>query len=552
MKSVLLIIISAFLSGSINAQTSNMKRVDEIFNEWNKNDTPGCGLGIFQNGKIVYARGYGAANLEYGILNSEHSVFRIASTSKQFTAACIVLLSQEGKLKLSDPLSKFYPEFPSYAKGITVLHLLNHTSGVRDYLTLADVSGIGDDDFYTDAHVEKWLSRQTELNFTPGTEYLYSNSGYWLLAQIVEKVSGENMRNYAEEKLFKPLKMSDTHFHNNTDEVVKNRSVGYYPVNDGYEISQTKLEMIGDGGIFTTISDMKKWDDAFYDQKILDQEFWRIMTKPGVLNNGEELTYACGLGIDKYKGLNKISHGGAFVGYRAEYMKFPDQNFSVVVLANRGDANPTAMSYQVADLFLKDDYQEEEQVSSESNTAMSAAYMSLNKEQLERLTGDYWNDKGSYSRNIYVKDGSLYYFRNIYSETKLNALSENTFEMEGLGNEVQVKFETKDNKANKMIFYQGGLEIAISEYYKKEGYSPEELKSYAGNFYSKELDVHYTLKNEDGKLALYLKGETVGHLEKVKKNLLLFQGGNLIKFDDNGKGFKLNAGRVQNLKFERT
>ena len=234
-------------------------QVDSIFMDTDKLNHPGAALGIFKDGKIIYAKGYGYANLEYDIPISSTSVFRIASTSKQFTAACIVLLAQQGKLSLDTTLDTFFPAFPSYAKTITVRHLLNHTSGIRDYLVLASLSGLGDEDFYEDKDVMKWLINQEELNFKPGDEHLYSNSGYWLLGQIVQKVTETTMAEYAMKEIFKPLGMNNTHFHNDYTSIVKNRASGYYPTQEGgFQISMTTLNMIGDGGIFTTIEDLKK------------------------------------------------------------------------------------------------------------------------------------------------------------------------------------------------------------------------------------------------------------------------------------------------------
>ena len=209
--------------------------IDKVFVQWDKENSPGASLGIIKDGKLVYSRGYGMANLEYGIPNSSKSVFRIGSTSKQFTAASIILLAQQGKLNLNDTLDKYFPEFPDYANKITITHLLNHTSGVRDYLTLAYLAGMNNDDFYTDKEVLKWLINQKNKNFEPGEKYLYSNSGYWLLSQIVEKAYGENMAVFAQKEIFMPLKMNNTHFHNDHNQIVKNRASGYIPNDeDGY------------------------------------------------------------------------------------------------------------------------------------------------------------------------------------------------------------------------------------------------------------------------------------------------------------------------------
>ena len=343
------------------AQNEQTAAIDKVFEAWDKPDTPGASLGVFKDGEIMYARGYGLANMEYDIPNDANSVFRIGSTSKQFTAACVVLLALDGKLSLDDKLSKFFPGFPDYANSITVKQLLNHTSGVRDYLQLAYLKGLRNDDFYVDEDIMVWLKQQKGLNFEPGSEYLYSNSGYWLLGQIVAEVSGKNMADFAKERIFDPLGMTSTHFHNDHNRVVKNRASGYAPLGLGqYAISMTTLDMIGDGGIFTSINDIKKWDDAYYNNTVFPADFWPMMTTNGILSNGEQIDYAAGLIVEEYKGQKVIRHGGAFVGFRAELLRFPDQKLSIAIFANRADADPSGMADQVADILLESVLKEDE------------------------------------------------------------------------------------------------------------------------------------------------------------------------------------------------
>jgi len=237
------------------------------------------------------------ANLEYGIPLTSQSVFRIGSTSKQFTAMCIVLLEEEGKISLDDNLKKYFQEMPDYAESITIRQLLHHTSGVRDYLTLMSLAGARGDDFYTDPEVIDMIARQKELNFVPGDEFLYSNSGYFLLAEIIKRVTGDSMRAYAEDKIFKPLGMTHTHFHDDFTQIVKSRASGYGRKKGGdFWINMTTLGMIGDGGVFTSVDDLLLWDQNFYDNKLgkADKKLIDKVLTPGVLNSGEKLDYAFG------------------------------------------------------------------------------------------------------------------------------------------------------------------------------------------------------------------------------------------------------------------
>jgi CubicO group peptidase (beta-lactamase class C family) len=331
------------------------ERVDGVFARFDNTRSPGCSMGVIQDGEFVFRRGYGMANLELGVPLSSSSVFRIGSTSKQFTAAAIVLLAEEGKISLDDDVRTYLPELTDFGTPVTIRRLVHHTSGYRDYLTLMSLAGLRDDDYYTDEDLLAMLSRQRELNFAPGDEHLYSNSGYWLLSQVVKRASGKSLREYAAEKIFAPLGMDHTHFHDDHAELVPNRAYGYAPDEDGgYRISMTTLPMIGDGGVFTSVDDLLMWDRNFYDQRIGGQGFLEQMHAVGILNDGEELDYAFGLGVGSYRGLRLVSHGGAFVGFRADLIRFPDERFSVICLCNRADSNPSLLARRVADIYLED------------------------------------------------------------------------------------------------------------------------------------------------------------------------------------------------------
>jgi len=530
--------------------------IDSIFTEWNKENVPGCALGIMKEGKLIYAKGYGMANMEYDIPNSASSVFRIGSTSKQFTAACIILLAEQEKLSLEDKLNSFYPDFPEYAKRITIRNLLNHTSGIRDYLTISYLKGYSDDEYYEDKDIMKWLINQTELNFKPGDEYLYSNSGYWLLGQIVNKVAEMNMADFAEKEIFEPLGMNNTHFHNDHTQIVKNRASGYVPnSNDSYKISMTTLDMIGDGGIFTTINDIKKWDDAYYESSVLSKEFWNMMTQQGILNNGEVIDYASGLMISKYKGLKTVRHGGAFVGFRAELLRFPEQKLSIAIFANRGDANPSRMANQVADIILKERFKIAEVETQDKNDNKKQELVHLKTSELENFTGHYWNDAGSYTRKIYVKNDTLRYYRSETNESDLVPLSKNEFKMINVGGDILVKFDENEEGNHTMSFIANGGKPIISHEYQPKAYTNKELVGFVGVYYSKELDVNYTLEMENNLLILYINNNKKSPLKSIMTNFFTNEDYGTLHFnrDEDGEltGFRLAAGRVKNLKFKK-
>ena len=554
MKHTIVILIIAISIFSAKAQKSipQQASIDSIFSRWDSPDSPGGTIGIIKDGKLVFAKGYGSANLDYNIPNEPQTVYRIGSTSKQFTAACIVLLSQQGKLSLEDKLVKFFPDFPAYANDITIQHLLNHTSGIRDYLILARLSGLGSEDHYTDQIVEKWLTNQEELNFNPGDEYLYSNSGFWLLGQIVKSASGVTMAEYAEENIFNPLEMNNTHFHNDHKQIVKNRASGYRPNRQGgFAISMTTLDMIGDGGIFTTVEDLAKWDASFYGSEILNKHFWEKMTQVGTLNNDEDLTYASGLEVTTYKGLKITQHGGSMVGFRAEMIRFPEAQFTVIILANRADANPTRMAYHIADLFLENEYKKEKSIKSINSDSEKGSLkpISLTKEELQGFEGEYWSAGNKISRKLEVRNGALNYVRGNGRATQMFPISNNKFQMIGPKVPIVLEVNTKANPKEFTMKLPNEPLATFIAYTPLTSYSTSDLDTYSGDYYCAELDIVYTLKTEEDGIMLYIKGNHVGPVEQVKKDLLSRNSRLAFEFNETRDMFRLSMVRVKNLKF---
>ena len=335
--------------------SAEIASIDSVFARFDHTWSPGCAMGVVRRGRLVFSRGYGMANLEHNIALTDRSVFRIGSVSKQFTAAAIALLAQDGALALDDDVRRFIPELPEYGHRVTIRHFLNHTSGIRDYLTVMYLAGYRDDDWYTNQDVIDILVQQNELNFDPGDEYLYSNAGYFLLSVIVERASGQSLREFAAARMFEPLGMMDSHFQDDHTYVVPQRATGYAPTRDGtFRISMTTLDMVGDGGVFTTVQDLAKWDHNFYTPTVGGQRLLGDMHTQAVLNDGDTLTYALGLGVTEYRGLEVVQHGGAFVGFRAQLMRFPTQQLSVICLCNLSATNPTRLSHGVVDILLGD------------------------------------------------------------------------------------------------------------------------------------------------------------------------------------------------------
>ncbi len=522
------------------------KKVDSIFREWDRPDSPGCALGIIKDGKLIYAKGYGMANLDYNIPITPKTVFRIASTSKQFTAMCIALLEEQGKLSLEDDVRKYIPELPDYGTPIKIKHLIYHTSGIRDYLTLQFLAGKTDDDFYTPAEALELLSRQKALNFKPGDEFLYSNSGYFLLGLIVERVSGKSLAQFAKENIFDPLGMKSTHFHDDHTMIVKNRATGYCPAKKGFRICETNLDIVGDGAVFTTVEDLYRWDQNFYHNRLGKggQKLIKRMLTTGTLNSGKKLNYAFGLMISRYRGLEYIHHGGAFVGFRAQMIRFPEQRFTVIVLANLSSINPTKLCLKVADLFLEPYFKEPKKIPSRPKV------IKLPLSALKKRTGIYFNEKEERVVQLFLKGEKL--MAELSGMVfRLEPLSERKFISLKAPIEFIFEFEERDGKEHLTVKARGRRPAEFVKM-KPPQLSPEKLKEFAGRYYSDELMFTYRIVFEKGALRLRHRNAPKAPLvpfapDYFKTSGLVFH----FTRDEGGRvsGFKLSAGRVRDIVF---
>ena len=328
-------------------------RVDAIFADYASTSGPGCSLGVMRDGRLIHATGYGTANLDHGIPNGPATIFRTGSVSKQFTAGAIALLAIRGELELDAPVQRYIPEFPDYPDPPTVRHLIHHTSGVRDYIVLMSLAGNRSEDFYTDQEVLDAINRQRELNFVPGAEYLYSNAGYFLLGEIVARVSGQSLREFSETEFFGPLGMTHTHFHDDHNEIVPNRAIGYAPNDDGFRINVTTLDMVGDGGIFTSVEEWVAWDRNLTEGTVGGPDWVALMHERGVLNSGDTIPYAFGISHGEHRGLATVGHTGSWVGYRAAMSRYPEVGYSFVAFCNRSQIAPATLLASTAEIYLE-------------------------------------------------------------------------------------------------------------------------------------------------------------------------------------------------------
>jgi CubicO group peptidase (beta-lactamase class C family) len=349
---ILLVTIDGTVAHADEAQ-DRAAQVDSLFKAWDKPTSPGCDLSIMKDGQVVYARGYGMADLEHDVKISPASVFHVASVSKQFTAAAVLMLASEGRLSLDDEVRKHVPQLPDFGVPITIRHLLHHTSGLRDQWDLLGIAGWRYSlDLITDGDVMAVLSRQKNLNFAPGSKHLYSNTGFTLLAQIVQNVSGQSFRTFTRDRIFVPLGMTHTHFRDNHAEIVKDIAYGYKRTGDGFELSIPNFDTVGATSLLTTAEDLARWDENFYSHSLGGAALAAQLEEPGQLNDGTRLNYAGGLEINRYRGLRVVEHSGGDAGYRAHLARFPDQHFSVVLLCNLAETAPAVLVRRIADIYL--------------------------------------------------------------------------------------------------------------------------------------------------------------------------------------------------------
>jgi CubicO group peptidase (beta-lactamase class C family) len=328
--------------------------IDSLFAAWDHPESPGCAVAVVQDGHTLLARGYGSANLDYQVPITPRTVFYLASVSKQFTAAAVALAAEQGYLSLDDDVRRWFPELPDYGATIRVRHLVHHTSGLRDYLGLMSLADMPYGNSWSDDEILDLIARQRGLNFSPGTEYLYSNSGYFLMAELVERATGRSLREYTTAEMFEPLGMRNTWFHDDASQVVRNRAVAYGPKSGGgYRMTHLfNFDKVGSGGLYSTVEDLALWDANFYQSRIGGDEFLATLHTPGELTAGDPLDYAFGLRMSEYRGLATVEHGGSMMGFRTNYLRFPGERTSVLTLCNLGTINPTALTRDVADLVL--------------------------------------------------------------------------------------------------------------------------------------------------------------------------------------------------------
>jgi len=541
--------LAAVLSGGVaHAQVSapagdSTARVDSLFARWSSRELPGCAVAVGRDGRTVLSRAYGMSDLEHDVANTPETVFEAGSVSKQFTAAAVVLLAQQGRLSLNDPVRRYVPEVPDLGTPILIRHLLNHTSGLRDWGTVEEVAGWPRGTrTYTHAHVLDIVSRQRALNFPPGSQYLYSNTGYNLLAIIVERVSGMPFSRFTRERIFLPLGMEHTGWRDDYTRVVKGRAVAYAIGGDSMPHQQMPFENVhGNGGLLTTVGDLLRWNENLVSGRVGGRALTDELQRQGVLTGGRRIEYAEGLVVTRYRDIPEVSHSGATAGYRAWLARYPGQRLSVAVLCNAAQASPGGLGHAVADVFLPTPALAAAPAAAPSAVAVPAASLSTR-------AGLYRSRRTMEPLRVEFPNGE----RLTVYEQPLVPLSSTRFRMGGSGPLIEFDAAPAGARAVMRVL---GADGDTRVFEPVAPWTPSRPAEFAGEYRSDEAEVAYTVAVESGKLFLRGRPDVRVELTPVYADAFTTPDGWVLRFSRNGAGrvtgFGLWLDRVRDLRFAR-
>jgi CubicO group peptidase (beta-lactamase class C family) len=520
---------------------SAVAKVDRAFATLGGPDAPGCAVGLSENGKPVLTRAYGMANLEYGVPNTPETIFESGSVAKQFTAAAMVLLAQDGKLSLDDDIRKYLPEVPDFRKKITIRNLLTHTSGLRDQWGLLSLKGSppGSQVHSFDTILDL-VSHQRALNFDPGAEYLYSNTGYTLAAIIVQRVSGQPFPTFTQRRLFGPLGMTNTRWRDDYTAVVKGRATAYSgtPAR-GFHTEMPFTNVIGNGGLLTTVGDLLKWN-AFLDAPpatVGGRALVQAMETPMTFNNGRKSGYALGLSVATRDGIREVTHGGATAGYRTWLARFPTRRTSVAVLCNVASANATSLGNQAVSAIMP----------RPAAAVASADTITLTDDDLARYTG-LFRASGSESLIRTVARNGKLVTELPFASTPV-PVSSDRFRL----GQQELVYRRADGRLRDVVLVSDG-DTTVYEPMVAAAPSAAQLASYAGSYWSDELETRVKVVVRDGGLVVQQRLESDTKLTPTYEDAFTSPSGSIVfTRDEQGvvTGFGIWAGRIRNVRFRK-
>jgi CubicO group peptidase (beta-lactamase class C family) len=530
------------------------RQVDALFAKWNTSNTPGAAVEIRQDGKPILRKTYGMADLERAVPITGNTVFNIGSMTKQFTAHAIHSLARDGKLALEDDVRKHLPEFPDVGATITLRHLLQHTSGLRDILNLMLLAGWRQDDVMTYDDMIGLLARQRALNFQPGAESVYSNTNYLLLAMVVQRVSGQPLSAYLRQHVFVPLGMHDTVVPDDYGMLVPRRALSYVPKPGGYRYLAVSATVAGANGIHTTLDDLARWDRNFLDPQVGGPELIAAMQSTGLLSDGKPNKFASGLVVDRYRGQRVVEHSGGVGGFRSQLYRFPDQRFSITILANAADIGVTAMARKIADIYLDAHLQPKTPAAATAaGEETGARAVTSAPTPIGALLG-YYALTPDFGFTMQAEGDQLAMHGIGQDKIVLQANGDRSFRLEGAGLTVRFDPPGADGKSPRVILRQGGKdEMAVRSTY--PGIPGNNWADFTGSFFSKDLQATYTILRKDGKLLLsYSRGTLPLGFTGNASFSAGFPIGDL-RFACTKRGacrsFTVNSERIRGVQFER-
>jgi len=560
---IALLVIDAIPAlGQSTLSGTTISRIDSVFAMYDSRTSPGCAVSIVRDGQSVLEKGYGMADFQHAVPITPASIFHVASISKQFTAMAIVLLAQDGKLSLDDDIRKHLPEVPDFGKRITIRHLIHHTSGLRDQWSLLALSGWRADDPKSEADILWLVSRQRALNFEPGAEHLYSNTGYTLLGTIVQRVSGKTLRAFTTERIFAPLGMTSTHFHDDHAMIVPGRTSAYVlrqasgraggrgavsrSVED-HAISIPVFDNAGATSLFTTVQDMAKWERNFIQPTVGDAQVIAQMQERGRLNDGNTIPYAFALSHGRFRGLTTIGHSGADAGYRADFLRFPDQRHAFVTLCNIASANPAFLNRSVAAIVLADKMNGPVPGAG-STTAVTE--VPIDSVVLRSLAGVYLDPKTeAQAEAVYRESTRTLHAGRGAQAPQLRHVGNNEFVLTDVAGGQQTRYRFGANSVT-----MPGSSVTLQRVQPAD-VSLAKLRDLVGRYRSEELDVEWSIalagdtavvlsrrRAPDQRLvAVYADGFTagVGSLRFTRSA------------DGRIDGFLLTSGRIRHIRFDK-
>jgi len=530
-----------------NNYDSLEKYVDSVFMGFSGTKTPGCAVAIIAQGKLVFEKGYGMANLECGAPVTPKTIFDVASVSKQFTGFAISTLIQSGKISPDDDVHKYLPELPDFGKKITISNLLHHTSGLRDWPEGLHIAGWRWEDPIYFEDIIRMVYHQKQLDFDPGSRFSYSNTGYNLLAAIVEKVTGAPLKDWEEQNIFKPFGMEQSGIRDNYGSIINGRAVSYYAAGNGFNASSDALMAYGSSSLFTSVEDLSKWVIHFQQSVKTGDPVYERMIQTGQLGDSQIVHYGYGLEVNDRQGIKIISHDGGWAGYHSIIINYPQRNISFIILSNADRFDPTRYAAAISMFYFGDIFKEEAAAEDLSSLPTVKVVPPL----LQKYTGSFQLATGWYV-TFTSENGQLMVQATGEDKVVTEAKSDSVFWVP----QYKAYFTFPAGGTGKVSEVKYRYHHIVAPRVTPSVITPQQLHEFAGSYYSEEFETGYRITVDKNKLILHHMrlGDIAAEPDLVIKDLF-HCGLGALKFYRNGSekvvGYRLSGGRVKNIEFHK-